>query len=1213
MYFDLRLWRMTEGLRGRIVLVVVLGLCSLAAGIARFAFLGALLALVFRQAPYQQLMLPVAGVAFAIALRAALEQARTMIAHRTAALTQETLRGRLYDKIITLGPGWFAGERTGGMMLSMVDGVEQLQSFFGQYLPQLFVSACAPFAIFAFMAWWDLPVAGVMLVAALFTLLLPGLVHRYNRRAAVARQKAFKAYGEELLDAMQGLPTLKAFGQGAAYGKTLAEKARALSDKTLWVLAASLLSRGFTDLGIALGAACALVLGAYRVSHGLMGLESLLIVLMAGTEIFRPLRDLRVVLHQGMVGQSAAEGIHAVLGADETAPAGGAAAVAAIGRQPGISFDQVRFAYPGGRDAALNGLTFSLAPGERVGVVGPSGAGKSSVVRLLLRLYDPQAGSVRIDARDLRELDPEQVRRQIAVVAQDTYLFYGTVEDNLRLGRPDASNEQVETAARAANAHDFITALPDGYRTIIGERGARLSGGQRQRIAIARALLRDAPILILDEALSSVDAENEAVIQEALDRLVQGRTTLILAHRLSSVIAADRILVLEHGRVVDSGRHDELIRRDGPYRRLMGTQAMEVEGSSAEGAMHTVHGLNATGPADAVAMRAAAPAAAAGIKIRDLSADAATVGWRDTIATLLHFILPWRRRLALTVVCGVARVAAFIGVGVLGALVIAAVAHGSSTHVLVPALLVVAPLAGLLHWLESWLAHDMAYRLLAEMRIDLFVKLEALAPAYLLERRSGDLLALATQDVETVEYFFAHTVAPAFVAVLVPGAVLVTLGVTAWPLALALLPFLAYAGFSPFINRRRIDRMGTQAREALGQLGAHVTETIQGLADLIAFQATAGRRVEFMALARRYQQVRLALLDDLSRQGEKLELASGLGGLAIAALGAQLVASGWIAPTLLPLLILVSVAAFLPVAEIAQVGRQLADTIASTRRLHVVHAEPVRIVDGPLEAVAPRGGSSLQFDGISFTYPGQARPALSNVSFDVAAGSTVALVGASGAGKSTVANLLLRFWDPARGAVRLDGVDLRQLTLDTLRQRIALVAQDTYLFNDTLEANIRLARPDASRHSIQRALEQAALADFVAALPEGMQTRVGERGVQLSGGQRQRVAIARAFLKDAPILVLDEATSHLDTVSEEQVRAALGALMVDRTTIVIAHRLSTIRAADAILVLDAGQLLESGTHDELLARRGFYARLVERQMSSVQWQDAGMAAVAVQN
>ena len=211
------------------------------------------------------------------------------------------------------------------------------------------------------------------------------------------------------------------------------------------------------------------------------------------------------------------------------------------------------------------------------------------------------------------------------------------------------------------------------------------------------------------------------------------------------------------------------------------------------------------------------------------------------------------------------------------------------------------------------------------------------------------------------------------------------------------------------------------------------------------------------------------------------------------------------------------------------------------------------------------------------------------------AGATVAVVGASGAGKSTVASLLLRFWDPQSGAVRLDGADLRGLKLDSLRERVALVTQDTYLFNDTLEGNILLARPEASREELQRALEQAALADFVKALPDGLRTRVGERGMQLSGGQRQRISIARAFLKNAPVLILDEATSHLDTLSEMQVRGALDTLMRHRTTLVIAHRLSTIRDADLILVLDQGALAEAGTHEQLLRGQGLYARLARRQ------------------
>ncbi|WP_241137623.1 ABC transporter transmembrane domain-containing protein, partial [Achromobacter xylosoxidans] len=315
MYFDSRLWQLTAGLRAGMAGGIFLGLLALAAGIARYVFLGQLLARVFDGAPWQDWLAPALCAGAMVLLRALLDHLRTVQANRCSAQVQQTLRARLYDRIVALGPAWFANQRTGGVMLTVVDGVEQLQTFFGQYLPQVAIAAAAPFAIFAVIAFWDVPTALVFLVAALFALFGPMAVHMLDRRASLARTRSLNEFGEEFLDAVQGLPTLKSYGQGKAWGERLAARARALSDNTFWVLSVSLLTRGISDLGVALGAALALTVGAWRVAAGDMSVEALLIVLMAGTEIFRPLRDLRSVLHRGMLGQSAAASIHALMDA----------------------------------------------------------------------------------------------------------------------------------------------------------------------------------------------------------------------------------------------------------------------------------------------------------------------------------------------------------------------------------------------------------------------------------------------------------------------------------------------------------------------------------------------------------------------------------------------------------------------------------------------------------------------------------------------------------------------------------------------------------------------------------------------------------------------------------------------------------------------------------------------------------------------------------
>ena len=1318
MYLHPRLLSLAKDVRWRIIISAIVGMLAVAAGVARLAVAALIIVEVVRgNATFESLTWPLVGMAALIVARGGLQYLQEVMSHHTASLVKVKLRERLYEHSLALGPGYFDSSRTGDALMSLAEGVERLEAFFGRYLPQMIVAALAPVVIFIFMALIDFRTGLIFLAFALLTLIIPNLFHRWNRERSMARRDAYGALGADFLDAVQGLSTLKAFGQSRVRGELLAERARELFRTTMGVLAANAATGALTILGITGGAAVALGWGAVRVADGDMELRALLIVLMLGVEVFRPLRELVQLYHDGVMAMSSAEGIFAIMDSPASVQeperqASNSAAPESVGPlAPEVIFDNVSHAYSEGRRPALHDLSFTLREGETMGLVGPSGAGKSTIVWLILRFFDPQQGSIRLGGRELRDIPLTQLREQLSVVTQDTYLFHGTVAENLRFGNPDATQGQLEEAARNANAHEFISHLSNGYGTVVGERAVRLSGGQKQRIAIARALLKDAPILILDEALSNVDAENEAVIQQALDRLMEGRTTLRIAHRLSSVVNADRILVLDEGRLVETGTHGELVTAGGLYSDLMSQQQERLDfdyrppeegraaaqtlaaqldvsafipspahqghghhheapqahhdddqgethhsdhtanherhggGHNKDGhrdhenqdhdgaqAHHRTHGdghhLTAQvhdegnqGPQpDAAAFMPqpahdghghhhAAPAAQHQPDERQHGQGDRALGIIAVWVRLLGLVKPWRNELILTFLLGVAHHGTAIGVGVVSALLVGQVITGGELTLFLILLAVLTPLAAFFIWTESWVAHDLAYRLLAEMRVDVYRKLDPLAPAYMTRRRSGDLVSVVGGDVETVEFFFAHTITPAFTAVVVPGVVVAVLAVIAWPMAIAVAPFLVAVALSPFFALKRSERLGEELRHQLGDVHAHMVDSIQGMREIVAFGQGRSRTAEMVANSWRFAHFQLRFLKERAFQIGFIEGMTALGGLVVLTVGVWLLTNGNISRPELILAVVLSVAAFAPVSDIARTMKQLMETLAASRRLFAIHDEPVPVADGP--GVGQHEGHdhhdhsdghqtapSVVFASVGFDYgPGEPQ-ALHDVSFEVEPGHTVALVGRSGAGKTTCANLAMRFWDPGHGAVELDGHDVREFKLDDLRQRIALVSQDTYLFNASIRDNIMLGRSEATQAELEEAARQANCHDFIMVFPDGYDTIVGERGMQLSGGQRQRVAIARALLKNAPVLILDEATSHLDAVSESQLRQALENLMEGRTTLVIAHRLSTIRNADRIVVLDRGGVVEQGNHQELLERQGLYAQLVATQLVS---------------
>ena len=568
-----RIVGLTVGVRRLLSLSIALGLAISATWVAQ----GVLIAFIVRRILDGGGWTAIAGLVAAVAgltlLRASLIFVREIMAKKVAASVKTKLRGRLFARLLLLGPGYLEHTETGKVQAALVDGVEALEAYVGYYLPHAVVSVVVPICIVGFILFLNPVIGAIVLAFALAVPLIPRIWDRILGEYGQRHWAAYSSLDAQFVDSMQGMVTLKALNASSRRGDQLRAASHALYQATMAQLSISMIRNGVVGFAMSGGVALAVGIGSFQVAGGDLGIAALLIILFLSAECFRPLVELDVYWHAGYMGISASTGIFELL---DTEPGIRDAAAGGTGLAPvpvgAIALHDVTFRYSSDARPALEKVSLEIREGETVAIVGGSGAGKTTVASLLLRFFDPEQGWLTFGETDFRDIPLDDLRRSIGYVSQDTYLFHGTIEDNLRIGRPEATPEAIRDAAAKANIHAFIQSLPDGYDTIVGERGAKLSGGERQRIAIARALLKDAPVLILDEATSNLDGANEAAIRQALGLLTRGRTTIVIAHRLSSVVHADRIVVLDSGRVAESGRHGDLVSRDGHYAQLVRAQ-----------------------------------------------------------------------------------------------------------------------------------------------------------------------------------------------------------------------------------------------------------------------------------------------------------------------------------------------------------------------------------------------------------------------------------------------------------------------------------------------------------------------------------------------------------------------------------------------------------------------------------------------------------------
>jgi ATP-binding cassette, subfamily B, bacterial len=1069
---------------------------------------------------------------------------------------------------------------------------------------------------------------------------------------------------------VNGVRVVKAFGQERRELERVAKAAETLYGSQMRAVRLQSRYQPLLQAIPQLGQVAILALGGWLALDHRITLGTFLAFSTYVAQLMAPARQLAGVL---TIGQQARAGIERIFQLLDLPPAIADRPDAVdLPRAGGeITFSDVHFGYT--EDATvLSGFDLRIAAGERVAIVGPSGSGKSTAAMLVSRFYDPDSGAVSIDGHDVRGVTLKSLRQQVGVVFEESFLFSDSVRSNIAYGRPDATDAQIEAAARVAQAHGFIEELPRGYDTVVGERGLNLSGGQRQRIALARAVLYDPRILLLDDATSAIDAITEGAIHEGLREVMADRTTLLVAHRRSTLDLADRIVVVDGGRVVDHGTHDDLTERSALYRSLLTgleDEAAEKVGDRIE-ALATIAPGGASGMSSGGGTTASAweGTGAGGRRFATRTIGAPSIGpglggggggWRLNLAptpellarvaalppvkdvptvdldvesrpdpgfTLLRLLKEFRRPLLVGLVLVILdALATLAGPVLIKTGLDNGVSAGSRTVLFTAsAIYLVITLADLIDEIgETFVTGRAAQRIMLSLRIRIWAQLQRLSLDYYEREMAGRIMTRMTTDVDQFESLIENGLLSALVSLVTFVGVGIALLFFNTELGLCTLSVIVPLAIATVFFRRKAARLYDQARERIAIVNADFQESLSGVRESQAFVHESATIEQFEHLGRRYLDARVGAQRLIATYFPFVQFLSAGADAIVLGVGAGLIAAGQLTSGALIAFILYIDLFFSPIQQLSQVFDSWQQTRVSVGRISQLMKlnTLTPLAPEPVETGRLRGG--ISFENVRFSYPSiiggpglsesalgerrgpadarsvqnadslarKAPEALRSIDLSIAAGETVALVGETGAGKSTVMKLLARFYDPDEGHVRIDGHDLRSLELLSFRHQLGYVPQEAFLFTGTIRDNIAYGQPDASDSVVEAAARAVGAHEFIALLPGGYLHEMSERGRSLSAGQRQLIALARAELVDPVILLLDEATSNLDLATEAHVAAAMQRLSHGRTTIVIAHRLQTARAADRIAVLDSGRVVEVGSHDELLALGGRYASM----------------------